>query len=110
MLECVARSTTGGRGLVGEWILLVDALELDSDALAALLPMLSTRPNPSLIYMLSLGNEHSSHLGGLRERALDGGPGVCWIEWSMAGDGDIADRQGGAACNPAVPRASTSGY
>jgi phage terminase large subunit-like protein len=103
VVEMVARSTNSGRGFTGDTIILDESHELDADQLAAILPMLSTRPNPSLIYALSLGNERSSHLGGLRARALDGQPGVCWVEWSMADDDDIADRRVWVACNPAYP-------
>jgi len=68
------------------------------------LPMLSTRPNPQVLYMLSLGNEQSSHLGALRARALGGDGGdVCWIEWSMADDDAVEDRRAWARCNPAYP-------
>ena len=102
-LECVARSTNSGRGFTGSTIILDEAHELDADALAALLPMLATRPNPSVLYLLSLGNEHSSHLGGLRERALAGDPNVCWVEWSMGDDDRVDDRRVWAACNPAYP-------
>jgi phage terminase large subunit-like protein len=101
VVEMVARSTNSGRGFTGDTILLDESHELDGDQLAAILPMLSTRPNPQVIYALSLGNEHSSHLGGLRERALDGRQGVCWIEWSLADDDDVADRRVWQATNPA---------
>jgi len=103
VVEMVARSTNSGRGFTGDTIILDESHELDADQLAAILPMLSTVPNPQVIYALSLGNEHSSHLGGLRARALEGQPGVCWVEWSMADDDDIADRRVWAACNPAYP-------
>jgi phage terminase large subunit-like protein len=102
-VEMVARSTSSGRGFTGDTIILDEAHELDADALAAMLPMLSTVANPQVLYLLSMGNEHSSHLGGLRARALDGQPGVCWVEWSMADDDEIGDRAVWAACNPAYP-------
>jgi hypothetical protein len=102
VLECVARSTNSGRGFTGNTILLDEAHELDGDQLAAILPMLSTVENPSVYYCLSLGNEHTSHVGGLRARALDGKPDVCWIEWSMADGDDVADRAVWARCNPAL--------
>lgn len=110
-LECVARSTNSGRGFTGDTIILDEAHELDADQLAAILPMLSTRPNPQVLYALSLGNEGSTHLGVLRKRALSGDdPHVCWIEWSMA-DGDrIDDPKVWAACNPAYPARITMGY
>jgi hypothetical protein len=103
VVEMVARSTNSGRGFTGDTILLDESHELDGDQLAAILPMLSTRRNPQVIYALSLGNEHSSHLGGLRARALAGEPGVCWVEWSMADDDEIGDRAVWARCNPACP-------
>jgi hypothetical protein len=102
-VEMVARSTSSGRGFTGDTVILDEAHELDSDQLAAILPMVSTRRNPQVLYGLSFGNEFSSHVGGLRERALDGKPRTCWIEWSMAPDDDVADRAVWARCNPAVP-------
>jgi len=102
-VECVARSTSTGRGLTGSTVILDESHELDGDALAALLPMLATRPNPSVLYLLSLGNEHSSHVGGLRARALNGDPGVCWVEWSMADGDDVADPAVWLRCNPGSP-------
>jgi phage terminase large subunit-like protein len=111
VLECVARSTNSGRGFTGDTIILDEAHELDADQLAAILPMLSTRPNPQVLYALSLGNEQSTHLGVLRKRALSGDdPYVCWIEWSMAEDDQIGDRRVWAACNPAYPERISMGY
>jgi hypothetical protein len=67
------------------------------------LPMLSTRRNPQVLYALSLGNENSTHLGALRQRALArADPHVCWIEWSMAEGDRIDDRDVWKRCNPAV--------
>jgi hypothetical protein len=102
-VEMVARSTSSGRGFTGDAVILDESHELDSDQLASILPMVSTRPNPQVLYALSFGNEQTSHVGGLRERALAGKPGVCWLEWSMADDDDVADRAVWARCNPAVP-------
>lgn len=102
-LECVARSTGSGRGFTGDAILLDEAHELDGEQLAAILPMLSTRRNPQVVYALSQGNESSTHLGALRARALARqDPHVAWIEWSM-GEGDrVDDRAVWKRCNPAV--------
>ena len=102
-VEMVARSTSSGRGFTGDTVILDEAHDLDADQLAAILPMVSTRRNPQILYALSFGNEFTSHVGGLRERALDGKPGVCWVEWSMADDDDVADRAVWARCNPAYP-------
>jgi hypothetical protein len=104
VLECVARSTNTGRGFTGDTIILDEAHELDADQLAAILPMLSTRKNPQVLYALSLGNEHSTHLGQLRARALARtDPHVAWIEWSMAEGDRVDDREVWARCNPAYP-------
>lgn len=102
-VEMVARSTNSGRGFTGDCVILDESHELDTDQLAAILPMVATRKNPQVLYALSLGNEQTSHVGGLRERALTGRPGVCWLEWSLADDDDVADRRVWAACNPAYP-------
>jgi len=100
-VEMVARSTSSGRGFSGDTVILDEAHELDSDQLAAILPMVSTRRNPQVIYALSMGNEYTSHVGGLRQRALEGRDGVCWLEWSMADDDRVDDRAVWARCNPA---------
>jgi phage terminase large subunit-like protein len=111
VLECVARSTSSGRGFTGDTIVLDEAHELDADQLAAVLPMLSTRPNPQVLYALSLGNEQSTHLGVLRKRALSGDdPHVAWIEWSMAEGDRIDDREVWKRCNPAYPSRISMDY
>jgi hypothetical protein len=111
VLECVARSTNSGRGFTGDTIILDEAHELDADHLAAILPMLSTRPNPQVLYALSLGNEQSTHLGVLRKRALAGDdPHVCWIEWSMAEGDRIDDRDVWKRCNPSYPARISMDY
>jgi hypothetical protein len=102
-VECVARSTGSGRGFTGDCVILDEAQDLDGEQLAAILPMLSTRRNPQVLYALSLGNENSTHLGALRQRALArADPHVCWIEWSMAEGDRIDDRDVWKRCNPAV--------
>jgi phage terminase large subunit-like protein len=102
-LECVARSTSSGRGFSGDCLLLDESHELDGEQLAAVLPMVATRKNPQILYAASLANENSLHLAGVRERALEGKPNVAWIEWSMADDDQVDDRAVWAACNPAYP-------
>jgi hypothetical protein len=100
-LECVARSTNSGRGFTGSTIIVDEAHAVDSDQLAASLPMLSTAGNPQVIYGVSFADEQSWHVAGLRERALDGKLGVCWLEWSMADDDEVEDREVWKRCNPA---------
>ncbi len=109
-VEMVARSTSSGRGFTGDFLGLDESHELDADQLAAILPMLSTRPNPQVLYGLSMGNEQSSHLGGLRARALEGQPGVCWAEWSMGESDEIASRRVWIACNSGYPARISMAY
>jgi phage terminase large subunit-like protein len=102
-IECVARSTSSGRGFTGDCLCLDEAHELDAEQLSAILPMLATRPNPQVVYGLSMGNEQSTHLGGLRKRALDGASDVAWVEWSMGDDDRVDDRSVWIRCNPGYP-------
>jgi hypothetical protein len=102
VVEMCARSTSSGRGYTGDLVIFDESHELDSDELAAILPMVLTRPRPQVLYALSLGNEKTSHVGGLRERALAGKPGVAWVEWSMGPDDQVSDRAVWRRCNPAV--------
>ena len=91
-LECVARSTSSGRGFTASTLYLDEAHAVDGDQLAAQLPALATAVNPQVIYAASLADERSLHLAGLRERALAGKPGVCWLGWNMLEGEDVADR------------------
>lgn len=109
-VEMVARSTSTGRGFTGDCLCLDEAHELDADQLAAILPMLATRPNPQVVYGLSMGNEQSSHLGGLRERALSGAGDVAWVEWSMPEGADVSDRSVWVACNSGYPARISMSY
>jgi hypothetical protein len=102
-LQCVARSTNTGRGFVGDTVLLDEAMNLDADHMGGLMPMLSTKPNPQLLYALSFGDEESTFMAQVRKRAIARVPGLCWIEWSMDPEADVVgDRDVWARCNPAV--------
>lgn len=52
-LRFVARSTGSGRGFTGDLVVLDEAYNLPAEAVAALLPTLSARPNPQLWYTSS---------------------------------------------------------
>jgi hypothetical protein len=102
LVECVARSADSGRGFTASTVILDEAHALDTDMLGAMLPTLSTIRDPKVIYLLSLADENSLHVAGLRARALAGLPGVSWHEWSIGPDEDVADREVWKRCNPAV--------
>lgn len=101
-LQFVARSRTSGRGFTGDVAILDECQVLDAEDMAALLPTLSTRPNPQVIYTGTV-DDAATQLRGLRERALAGDdPSLCYLEWSAADDCDPADRVAWAQANPAL--------
>lgn len=57
-----ARGTGQGRGFSGDLVILDEAYDLDPDMVAALIPALSARKNPQVIYTSSTGNEDSAVL------------------------------------------------
>jgi len=102
-LRFVARSSGSGRGFSGDLIVLDEAQRLGDDAMAALLPTLSARPNPQVVYTASAGNELSVQLGRVRKRALAGGDkSLTFFEWSAGKDDDPADPATWAVANPAL--------
>jgi hypothetical protein len=101
-LQFVARSRTSGRGFTGDVAILDECQVLDAEDIAALLPTLSTRPNPQVIYTGTV-DDAATQLRGLRERALAGGDtALAYMEWSAADDADPADPASWAQANPAL--------
>jgi len=101
-LQFVARSRTSGRGFTGDVAILDECQVLDAEDIAALLPTLSTRPNPQVIYTGTV-DDAASQLRGLRERALAGGDtSLAYMEWSAPDDADPSDPQAWAQANPAL--------
>lgn len=111
-LKFVARSKSSGRGFTGDKIILDEAYDLSGDAIAALVPTLSTRPDPQIIYTSSAGGETSHVLRAVRDRGRAGGdPSLCWMEWCAEpkayqanGDPvyDLDDRAEWRRANPGV--------
>lgn len=103
-IRFVARSTGSGRGFTGDTIILDEAFALSAQAMAALFPTLSARPNPQLWYTSSapLQEERSDVLRAFCRRGREGGDGVCYIEYSA----DLAcapdDPAAWAEANPAL--------
>lgn len=102
-LRFVARSGGSGRGFSGDTVILDEAMILGPDAMAALLPTLSARPNPQLWYAASAGLETSGQLRQVRERGSRGDePGLAFFEWSAPTDSDLDDVDGWLQANPAL--------
>lgn len=86
-----ARSKTGGRGLTGDVVILDEAFALGAAEMGSLLPTLSARPNPLVIYASSAGLVTSGLLRAIRDRGRAGGdPSLAYIEW-CAEEGDCED-------------------
>lgn len=82
-LEFLARSKGGGRGLGGKTVVMDEALYLSADQIGALMPTLSARENPHLLYGSSAGLLESDQLRRLRERGRKGDdPSLTYLEWS----------------------------
>lgn len=102
-LRFVARSTGSGRGFTGDCVILDEAYRLPPEAIGALMPTLSARPNPQLWMTSSAGHLDSEVLRRVRERGIAGeSERLCYLEWSAPDDADPTDPQAWAQANPAL--------
>ena len=101
-LRFVARSTGSGRGFSGDCVILDEAYRLPQEALGALLPTLSARPNPQLWYTSSAGHVDSDVLRSVRDRGIGKDPNLAYLEWSADPALQVDDRAGWRAANPAL--------
>lgn len=70
-IRFLARSDASGRGFSGDTVIMDEGMMLRAAPMGALLPTMSARHNPQLIYTGSAGvGEESEQLGTLRARAL----------------------------------------
>lgn len=101
------RTKAAGRGLSGDLVILDEAMILSSDAVGALLPTMSARPNPQLWYTGSAVDQ-AVHVNGtvfasVRERGISGeDPSLCWLEWSCEPDSSLDDPRQYAIANPGM--------
>jgi hypothetical protein len=97
------RTAGGGRGFSGDLVILDEAQNLNSRQLAALMPTLSARPNPQLVYTGTVAPD-AAVLHRLVERGRRGGEDhLAYAEWSADEDADPADPRTWAQANPAMP-------
>jgi phage terminase large subunit-like protein len=103
-LRFAARTVTGaGRGFSPDVVILDEAFKLPHEALSALMPALSAKPNPQIAYASSTGYPDSEILWSLVERGRRGGdPTLAYLEWSAEPDCDLDDREAWAQANPAL--------
>lgn len=82
-VDFLARSSGGGRGLTGDVVVLDEALFLSPVMMGALLPTLSSRPNPHVRYGSSPGLLASDVLRSIRDRGRTGtDASLTYVEWS----------------------------
>lgn len=90
-LRFVARSGGSGRGFSGDTVILDEAYALKPEAVAALIPALSARPNPQIWYTSSAPWPESLALRRIAKRGRKGiDPRLAYFEW-CAKDGMRAD-------------------
>lgn len=82
-LKFKARTKGGARGLTGDRVVLDEALYLKPEHMGALLPTLSARPDPQIVYGSSAGVASSAVLRGVRDRGRAGtSPRLFYAEWA----------------------------
>lgn len=105
-VKFLARSRLSGRGFSGDTVILDEAQELSTAAIEAILPTLSARPNPQVIYAgtVPTPENDAEHWTSLRDRGRAGGdPSLAWLEWSPGEDwDDLDDLDAWARSNPAL--------
>jgi hypothetical protein len=92
-----ARTKGGGRGLSGDKVILDEAFALQPMHMGALLPTLSARPDPQVVYGSSAGLPESAVLRGVRDRGRAGADArLVYLEWCARPPVDVC--AAGAMC------------
>jgi len=77
-----ARTRVGGRGLSGDKVVLDEAFALQPEHMGSLLPTLSVRPDPQVVYGSSAGLATSAVLRAIRDRGRTGNDDrLAYLEW-----------------------------
>jgi hypothetical protein len=99
----MARTGGSGRGFSSDVVILDEAYSLRRHQIAALLPTLSARPNPLIVYASSAPMHDSEQLHHVRRRALGDHPGrLTYLEWSCEAGVRLDDREAWAQANPGL--------
>jgi hypothetical protein len=97
------RSRESARGFTADCVILDEAHALTAEQAAALLPVLSSRPDPQLWYAAAGPAPEAWQLSRLRQRVLHGDTSrLAWLEWSADPQADTEDRGTWLAANPAA--------
>ncbi|MEV0151544.1 MULTISPECIES: hypothetical protein [unclassified Nonomuraea] len=103
-LRFVARSRGSGRGFSADDLILDEAYNLSPESVAAMLPTLSARPNPQIMYFSSAPLLDSLQLRALQARGRSAGDAkrLAYYEFSAPADADLDDPAAWAQANPAL--------
>ncbi|MGA4726284.1 terminase [Micromonospora taraxaci] len=110
-IKFVARSKGSGRGFSGDVNIIDETFAFTREQQEALLPTMSARPNPQIIYTSSppLTGDTGPVMFALRRRAEAGGDdSLGWRDWGVDGDldgldqVDLDDEDLWAAANPSL--------
>lgn len=102
-LRFVTRTGGSGRGFSADLIVVDEAFNLTPDAMGAVLPTMSARPNPQVWYTSSAGMEASEQLARVRHRGIAGTDRrLTYLEWSAPDGVDPDDRDMWRLSNPAL--------
>ena len=86
------RTKSGGRGLSGDKVVLDEAMYLQAGHMGSLIPTLSARPDPQVLYGGSAGLAESRVWRGVRDRGRAGvSRRLAWLEWCDDLPGDCAE-------------------
>jgi hypothetical protein len=103
-IRFMARGGGSGLGFTADLVILDEALMLDSNVMADLLPTLSAVPNPQIWYTSSAPRENSEQLHSVRARGLKGDdPRLAFFEWSVEPGADPLSEESWAIANPGYP-------
>lgn len=101
-----AKGKGTGRGSEADVVILDEALKLDSESLADLLPMTANAENPLTLYLGSPSYEDKAEgvaFRRFRESVIRGdNPLAGWVEYSAPDGADIRDPEVWRAANPAM--------
>lgn len=101
-LEFRIRTRAGGRGLTGDLVIIDEALEVDPEQIASLVPILLSVPHAQLWYFSTVPQHADAHLCAVRARVQAGAPRLAWAEWGVDSDADLDDPAVIAQANPAL--------
>lgn len=92
-LKFRTRTKGGGRGLTGDKIILDEGFALQPGHMGALVPTLSARDDPQLLYGSSAGRPESEVLRGVRDRGRAGNdPALAYFEWCAPDPEETCER------------------